>query len=392
MLSPPATFDLSMENGTLSVHAFGVWTVQTAAAVDSDLTRAYRQLDYDTVAYHLDGVQDIDTAGAYLLTRAMRVGDSVKPWRIESGRAGYETLLSVAAEAQLGDLPAVTRQWYDVVERLGRATVRFWDEAIETLAFLGHFFMMFSSVLFGVFLNAFYALLRKPERQANRLRVTSVVALMEEIGLDAAPIVAVLSFAIGAVIAYMGANLLGQLGFSVFMVDLVGFAMLRELAVVITAILIAGRSASAFTAQIGAMKMRQEVDAMTVMGLDTYETLVVPRAIACLLVLPILTFVAMMSGILGGLIVAWVTPVDISPALFLSRLKEMVDISHFWVGMVKAPFFALVIAIIGCRQGMAVSGSVDSLGARVTTSVVQAIFAVIFIDALFAVLFFQIGV
>lgn len=376
MLSPPARFDLSVNDETLHVHAFGHWTVHNVAAVDGDLSAAYAKVDYRTVAYHLEGIDDIDTAGAYLLTRAMRVGDSVKPWRIETGRSGYETLLSVAAEAQLGDPPPVIRQWYDVIDRLGRATVRFWDEAIETLAFLGHFFVMFAGVLL----------------RPSRLRMKAIVALMEEVGLDAAPIVAVLSFAIGAVIAYMGANLLGQLGFSVFMVDLVGFAMLRELAVVITAILIAGRSASAFTAQIGAMKMRQEIDAMTVMGLDTYETLVVPRAIACLLTLPILTFIAMMSGIMGGLIVAWVTPTDISPALFLSRLREMVDISHFWVGMVKAPFFALVIAIIGCRQGMAVSGSVESLGARVTTSVVQAIFAVIFIDALFAVLFFQIGV
>ena len=131
---------------------------------------------------------------------------------------------------------------------------------------------------------------------------------------------------------------------------------------------------------------------MTVMGLDTFETLVIPRAIACLLTLPILTFLAMMSGVLGGLIVAWVTPTQISPILFLSRFQEMVGIQHFWVGMVKAPVFSLVIAIVGCRQGLAVSGSVDSLGSRVTTSVVQAIFAVILIDAMFAILFYQLGV
>ena len=376
MLQQPATYDLSVDGDTLRIRARGLWTVETAALMDPLIRKDIRGLGYDFVDYDLSGVQELDTAGAYLLTRAIRVGESVKNWNLVSGTPGQKTLLDVATEAQLGDPPREVHQWRDTLERTGKATLRFWDEMVSTLAFLGQFFVR----LFGVVLRP------------ARWRSKSVVALMEEVGLDAAPIVAVLSFAIGAVIAYMGANLLGQLGFSVFMVDLVGFAMLRELAVVITAILIAGRSASAFTAQIGAMKMRQEIDAMTVMGLDTFETLVVPRAVAMLFTLPILTFLAMMSGILGGLIVAWVTPTDISPILFINRLQEMVGVQHFWVGMVKAPFFAIVIAIIGCRQGMAVTGSVDSLGARVTTSVVQAIFAVIFIDALFAVLFFQIGV
>jgi len=376
MLTAPAHYDLSVQGQRLRVTARGVWTIETAASINDALERDYKSVTYDSVDYHLDGVEDMDTAGAYLLTKAMRVGDDIKDWQLVGGTPAQQTLLRVAADAQMGEPPVVPRQWRDILDRLGRATVRFWDELYATLAFVGQFFTMF----FRILLNP------------RRLRVKSIIALMEEVGLDAAPIVAILSFAIGAVIAYMGANLLGALGFSVFMVDLVGFAMLRELAVVITAILIAGRSASAFTAQIGAMKMRQEIDAMTVMGLDTFETLVIPRAIACLLTIPILTFLAMMSGILGGLIVAWVTPTQISPILFLSRLQEMVGIQHFWVGMVKAPFFALVIAVVGCRQGLAVSGSVDSLGSRVTTSVVQAIFAVILIDAMFAILFYQLGV
>ena len=376
MLSPPATYDLSVRGDTLHISAQGRWTLDTAATLDPAISRDIAGLAYQRVEYHLQGVEELDTAGAYLLTRAMRVGDDIKPYSLTEATAGQTTLIDVAAEAQLGDPPRTTRQFRDTLERIGKATVRFWNESIETLAFVGQFFVR----LFQVMLRP------------KRWRTKSVVALMEQVGLDAAPIVAVLAFAIGAVIAYMGANLLGQLGFSVFMVDLVGFAMLRELAVVITAILIAGRSASAFTAQIGAMKMRQEVDAMTVMGLDTFETLVVPRAVATLLTLPILTFLAMMTGIGGGLIVAWVTPTDISPILFINRLREMVGVQHFWVGMVKAPFFAIVIAVIGCRQGLAVTGSVESLGSRVTTSVVQAIFAVIFIDALFAILFFQLGV
>ncbi|GHA83096.1 ABC transporter permease [Algimonas arctica] len=376
MLSTPAIYDVSLQGTRLIVKAHGHWTVETAASVFERLDADYDALNYESVEYHLQGVEALDTAGAYILTKAVRVADVCKSWELIGGTPSQQTLLSVAADCQMGDPPRSKHQWIETLDRLGRATVRFADETFATLSFIGQFFVMF----FGVLIRP------------KRMRLKSIIALMEEVGLDAAPIVAVLAFAIGAVIAYMGANLLGALGFSVFMVDLVGISMLRELAGVITAILIAGRSASAFTAQIGAMKMRQEIDAMTVMGLDTFETLVIPRAIACLLTLPILTFLAMISGILGGLIVAWVTETQISPFLFLSRLQEMVDIKHFWVGMVKAPFFAIVIAIIGCRQGLAVSGSVDSLGSRVTTAVVQAIFAVILIDALFAILFYQLGV
>lgn len=376
MLSPLARYDLTLRGSTLIVAAEGRWTIETVGSLYEKLDKDYDALEYETVEFNLDAVNEIDTAGAFILTKAVRVQDVCKPWSLNVDDPARQSLLYVGADSQMGDPPRVKNQFRDTLDRLGRATVRFAEEVYSTSAFLGQFFVM----LIGVLINP------------KRLRWKSIVALMEEVGLDAAPIVAVLSFAIGAVIAYMGVNLLGSLGVSVFVVDMVGLTMLRELAVVMTAILIAGRSASAFTAQIGAMKMRQEVDAMTVMGLDTFETLVVPRAIACLLTLPILTFLAMMSGILGGLLVTWVTPTQITPILFLTRMQETVGIEHFWVGMSKAPFFALVIAIIGCRQGLAVGGSVDSLGSRVTTSVVQAIFAVIVIDALFAIFFYQIGV
>lgn len=376
MLSVPAQYSLTKIDSRLIVKAQGQWTIKTVSSVFEPLEADYDASTYETVEFDLEGVEELDTAGAFLLTKAVRVDDVCKGWTMVKGSKAHRTLLHVAADCQLGDPPRVPRQWQDALDRVGRATLRFSEEVYATMAFVGQFFAVFTRVLF----------------HPKKLRPKSIVALMEEVGLDAAPIVAVLSFAIGAVIAYMGVNLLGQLGFSVFTVDLVGFAMLRELAVIITSILIAGRSASAFTAQIGAMKMRQEIDAMTVMGLDMFETLVVPRSIACLLTLPILTFLAMMSGILGGLLVSWVTTEQISAALFFSRLQETVGIKHFWVGMVKAPFFAIVIAVIGCRQGLAVSGSVESLGRRVTTSVVQAIFAVILIDALFAIFFYQLGI
>jgi phospholipid/cholesterol/gamma-HCH transport system permease protein len=214
---------------------------------------------------------------------------------------------------------------------------------------------------------------------------------MEEAGLDALPIVCFLSFFIGLVIAFIGANLLAMFNASVFTVELVGIGMLREFGAVLTAILLAGRTDSAFTAQIGAMKMRQEIDAMRTIGLDPMEALVAPRLIALVLMTPLLTFAATISGIGGGLIAAW-TAMNISPQMFISRFQEVVPPQHFWVGIAKAPVFALVVAMIGCRQGMLVEGDVVSLGRRTTSAVVQAIFMVIALDAMFAVLYYMLNV
>ena len=190
------------------------------------------------------------------------------------------------------------------------------------------------------------------------------------------------------VVAYLGARILGDFGASVFTVELVAFSVLREFGVVITAILLAGRTNSAFTAEIGAMKMRQEIDAMRVIGIDPMEALVVPRVIAMLVMTPILTFAAMMAGIFGGLLVAGANSAS-ARNMFFARISEVVPAQHFWVGFVKAPVFALVLAVIACKQGLSVGGDVGSLGSRVTTSVVQAIFMVILLDALFALWFLE---
>ena len=376
MLATDAEYELEMREDTLIVHPKGIWTIAQAGRLDGRLAADVAALTYRHVDYEMSALEDLDTAGAYLLARAIRYGVlPAESWDVVSRSPGHKTLMQAATSAVLGQEPQKPRQWYDAFSRVGQATVRFWEEFIETLAFLGHFFV----VLFRVLGNP------------KKLRWRAIVNLIERVGLDAAPIVMVLSFFIGAVIAYMGANLLASFGASVFMVDLVGFSVLRELAVIITAILLAGRSDSSFTASIGAMKMRQEIDAMKVMGLDPYEVLVIPRAIACFVAMPILTFLAMMSGLAGGLLVAWATA-DISPILFFNRLNTAVGVENLWVGLSKTPFFGLIIAIIGCRHGLAVTGSVESLGQRTTTAVVQAIFAVIFVNAVFAILFFQFGV
>lgn len=195
-----------------------------------------------------------------------------------------------------------------------------------------------------------------------------------------------MTFFIGAVIALVGANLLTTLGVSVFTVQLVGVAILREFGVVIAAILLAGRSASSFAAELGSMRMNQEIDAMQVMGVDRFHALVEPRLLAALLMMPILTFVADIGGLAGGLLVSWIT-MDLSPTFFVTRLVETVDVRHFWIGMSKAPFLALLIAAIGCRQGLLVEGDTQSLGRRVTAAVVHSIFLIIMFDAIFAVIF-----
>ena len=376
-ISQPAKYTLTQEGRAITFQASGDWTLNHVAAIDPELTAKLQAADYDMVYYDFSGVGEMDTAGAFMFARAVRIGPGERHlWIVTEGTTGQKTLLQAAADAVKGTPPVQDRQWYDSLSRVGRAMERFAHELVETLAFVGQFF----TVLFKLLL------------QPARIRWKSVVALIEEIGLNAAPIVMTLCFFIGAVIAYMGANLLASFGASVFMVDLVGVSVLRELAPIITAILIAGRSDSAFTAQIGAMKMRQEIDAMTVIGLDTFETLVVPRALACLISLPILTFLGMMSGLFAGMLIAWLGGLDVAPALFFNRLNEVVGAKSFWVGMVKTPFFAIIIAVIGCRQGLAVTGSVESLGTRTTQSVVQSIFAVIAVNAIFAILFYQMGI
>ena len=364
-------FSISRSGETLRIRGSGDWTILSIAGLDQKLRKAWDGKPFQRVDYDLSDVRRLDTSGAYVLTLPLRdVNNPCNAFEVE-GTEGQKSLMSTAVGAQMGRPPKARRQLFDTLDRFGRSLERGWLESISTLSFLGRFTV---------------ELLRDIARP-GRVRWKSVVAQIETVGLDAAPIIVLLSFFIGAVIAFMGSALLASFGAQVFMVDLVGVTVLREFGVLITAIMLAGRSASAFTAQLGAMKMRQEIDAMDVIGLDSFSSLVVPRALACFFSAPVLTFLAMMSGLAGGMLVAWLGPTDISPVLFFSRLRDVVPMSHFWVGMVKAPVFALFIAVIGCRQGMSVTGSVNSLGERTTASVVQAIFAVIVLDAMFAILF-----
>jgi phospholipid/cholesterol/gamma-HCH transport system permease protein len=260
--------------------------------------------------------------------------------------------------------------------KVGRGVYDFGAEAMLSLAFLGRL------------MAAVVTALRNP----GRIRWAAWFSQAERTGLDAIPIVVVTNFFIGAVVAFIGVDLLTQFGAGVFSVQLIGVAVFREFAVVITAVLLAGRSASSFAAEIGSMRMTQEVDAMRVMGVDPFQALVIPRLAALLVMLPLLTFLAMVGGLLGGVMVSW-SQLNLGPVFFFQRLVEDGYMpTHMMVGLIKAPVFALVVAAIGCRQGMAVAGDVESLGRRVTAAVVQAIFAIILLDAVFALIFIELNI
>ena len=369
MSGPTPAYIVSGEAPKRTLALSGDWTVSTLHRI-GDLEGGTAVID----TLDVSGLGRLDTAGALAVLKLLPESG---PVRVVGDHSSAEQLIGLVRQSSAPCDPVAAKPGsiMDLFERTGRGTVQTWRETQETLAFLGE-------ALFTVF-----RLILNP----GRLRWTPTVAIMEDAGLDALPIVAFLSFFVGMVVAFIGASSLADLGATIFAVELTGIAMMRELGVLMTGIILAGRTNSAFTAQIGAMRMRQEIDAMTTLGLSPMEVLVAPRIIAMAIMTPVLAFVATLSGILGGLVVGWLT-LDISPIVFAARVQDYVPTTNFWVGLSKAPLFGLVVALIGCRQGLEVGGSVQSLGHHTTTSVVQAIFSIIVIDAVFAIFYMELGV
>jgi phospholipid/cholesterol/gamma-HCH transport system permease protein len=374
-LAAAAAFDFREDERAPVLALRGDWTVDTISGLEDDLAEVSEKLKPGAVV-DVAGLGRFDVAGAYLIDRTFRESPGGESTRVairgEHGNAVQ--LLQAARKAYAAPAPAPRRLSgvKGFAAFVGRAMVSIGDEIVETVGFFGETLVVIGRQIVN----------------PRRVRTVSIVHVMETAGLNALPIVALLSFFIGMVVAYLGARILGDFGASVFTVELVAFSMLREFGVVITAIILAGRTNSSFTAEIGAMKMRQEIDAMRVIGIDPMDALVVPRVIAMLVMTPILTFAAMMAGIFGGLLVCW-AELGVSPAMFVARISEVVPAQHFWVGFSKSPAFAIVLAVIACKQGLSVGGDVGSLGARVTTSVVQGIFMVILMDAMFALWFLE---
>jgi phospholipid/cholesterol/gamma-HCH transport system permease protein len=260
------------------------------------------------------------------------------------------------------------------IEGLGRATVRFFVDLGEFVAMLG----------------ALGSALGRAVARPRTFRLTSVVHHLDRVGWQAIGIVVLITFLIGCIIAQQGIFHFRRFGAEDYVVDLVGILVVREIGVLIVAIMVAGRSGSSYTAELGSMKMREEIDALRTMGVDPVEVLVLPRVIALVIALPILAFIGSMSALFGGELVAWFYG-GMSPPIYLARLNDAVSMTDFKVGMIKAPVMALVIGVVACVEGMKVKGSAESLGLQTTASVVKAIFLVIVLDGLFAMFLASIG-
>ena len=321
----------------------------------------------------LSGVTRIDTVGSWMVHRLLRERPGS---RLSGASADAERLLAeVAAADRPCDMRPVQQPfWARELGRLGLYVITFWQSILALLDFIG--LTIISAV--------------RAVASGRGVRWQAVGAQMEQVGVNALGIIGLMSFLIGIVLAQQGAVQLRAFGAEMFVINLVGRATFRELGILLTAIMVAGRSASAFAAQIGSMKLAEEVDAMRTIGLDPIEVLVLPRTIALILMMPLLAFYASLMAILGGGLFTWVD-LGIPPATFVQRLREVVPMSDFWIGMSKAPVFGAIIAIIGCHQGFQVTGNAESVGQRTTQAVVEAIFMVIVLDAIFAVFFTALG-
>ncbi len=355
----------------------GCWTLETLEQAERALAQT-AGAPPAVLVLDLSSLVALDTAGALMLARAVRDarpaeiairgGTDAQRALVEAIRGRIEPSAPPAAERRR-DIPGAA-----LLARIGAAVIEAAAESGRQLGFLGRL------------LTTLPRLARSPRDWP----IVPFVAHLERAGVDATPLVGLLSLMIGGVLAVLGADLLARFGAEIFTVNLVSFAFLREFGVLLAAILVAGRSASAFAAEIGSMKSREEIDAMEVLGLDPLERLVIPRIAALVLALPLLTVVADALGLLGGAIVSALL-LDISPSLFMARLQEATELRHFATGLLKAPIFAVLIGLIGCFQGLQVEGDAESVGRRTTRAVVQAIFAVILADAFFAVLLLEIG-
>lgn len=323
-------------------------------------------------------IERFDLTGALLLdeflTGLKKAGAEVELTNLAQS---YQFLLDRASSLE-NHAPEETvspRPFLFTLNFLGKQLIDLGTEAVALLNFFGRFCLSVKDVLLS----------------PSKMRWTSLAAHIEQTGVRAVGIVGLLAFLIGVVLAFQSADQLQKFGAEIFTVNLLGISILREIGILITAIIVAGRSGSAFTAQIGTMKANQEVDALEIIGLNPVEVLAVPRVFALIITLPLLSFYASIISILGGAAISWIL-FDISWLQFYHQFKGAVDINHLWVGLIKAPFFAVVIALVGCFQGLNVTGSAESVGSRTTDSVVSSIFLVIVCDAIFSVLFSILGV
>ena len=362
----------------LELHAGGSWTAANVATLEALSGTVTAQLDRSkTMRLDMTGVRELDTLGAWLLEKMSRRSISHGHRADVVGvAANYAGLIEEVRKVNRHN-PAPVQTLNPVVANLneiGRAAVGAREDVAAFLEMLGSLFLALVGVL----------------RRPRSLRLTSLIYQLYRVGWQAIPIIVLITFLIGAIIAQQGFFHFRKFGADSYVVDMVGILVLRELGVLIVAIMVAGRSGSAYTAELGSMKMREEIDALSTMGLDPVEVLILPRIIALVFALPILSFIGSMAALYGGGLVAQLYG-DMSPTIYIARLHDAVSVTSFEVGIIKAPFMALAIGIVACSEGLQVKGSAESLGKQTTTSVVKSIFLVIVLDGLFAIFFASIG-
>lgn len=359
---------------TLKVQ--GDWQLANMHAVEAALGELAAASLGGTIQLDFSALKVLDLPAAWLLVQRIEALKA-QGAEIDLGPAPPETLTFIEeitrdtppqSSPQGDDLPFLAR----MVARVGRESV---EQVADTRRALGYF---------GEIVATGIAALPRP----RRLRLPSIVRQVHETGIQAIPIVALIAFLISVIVAYLGADQLRQFGADIFTVDLVSVAVLRELGVLLTAIIVAGRSGSAFAAEIGVMKLNDEVDALKSMGVNPFEVLVLPRLIGLVIAMPLLTIIADLMGLVGGILLSYLL-LDISIEQFLQRMQEILAPTTFWAGLVKAPVFAVLIALVGTYRGMQVRDSSRELGRLTTVAVVQSIFLVIFADAIFAVVFVE---
>lgn len=369
MSDSPLLFEDAADPGRMI--AAGDWRLDAAGEIDRWISALHGPKD------RLDAsrLEALDAAGAFLLLRAAgRLSVAVENIHLAPGHQALFAAVAAACRADDEAEAQTSSSWRDWLAAIGQVVVDVGTNLRLLLGFL------------GLALHRLAGTLLRPAQW----RLAATAFHMQQTGLNALPLVALLSFLVGAVVAYLGATVLRDFGAELFVVDLITYSFLREFGVLLTAILLAGRTASAFAAQIGTMKAREEIDAMRTLGLDPIVVLVLPRLLALLIMLPILSLLGTLAGFFGGLVVS-VLALGLEPELFVHRLNESLALRHYLVGLAKAPVFALIIAIVGCLEGFKVAGTAQSVGERTTSAVVQSITLVIVIDALAAVFFMEIG-
>lgn len=363
------------ENGVLGCAFSGIWTTRTVSMVDAEMRELETRGGFDTLALDLSHIDKIDTAGAWLIDRlagsVKKAGGTVT---VHGQSKVASILLDAVGEAGGRDKNAGLEPRPNVVirvlEAIGRRVYEMRDDFLAAMNILG-------------------ATIRGAQMKLGRGHAVNPAAIFNQIdrmGVGAIPVVVLMSAIVGAIVAQQGAYQLSYFGADIFVVDLVGVLVLREMGVLMTAIMIAGRSGSAITAEIGSMKMREEVDALKVIGLNPIGVLVFPRLVALVIALPCLTILANFAALGGGMAAAYIYS-DIPPAAFIDRLRSAIDMSTIFAGLIKAPFMAMIIGTLASVEGMKVGGSAESLGQHVTASVVKSIFVVIILDGLFAMFY-----